>query len=286
MEPAIFPRGVGASPTRRRLKPQIRGRGAHATILAITVFFCAALYAAPTTQPYLLHIPGIGGHLPIDDHLLLGLHEGGIDGWLEMRDWTGPDRGLMALMQAKRHEEQSTLLAQFITDKVRRYPGIHITLTSHSGGCGIAGWALEKLPDDIVIDNWVQMQSALSPEYDLSKALAHVRHAYALYSELDAVVLGTGTKNMGTIDGVKSESAGKVGYTMPGTADAAQYKKLQQFGYEQSWMRFDDIGDHIGPMTYRFARFMIAPLLKTGRLPPVPPLPAAATQPTTARTPE
>ena len=66
---------------------------------------------------------------------------------------------------------------------------------------GIAAWALEKLPDDIVIDNWVQMQSALSPDYDLSKALAHVRHAYSFYSDLDAIVLGTGTRTVGTIDG-------------------------------------------------------------------------------------
>ena len=75
------------------------------------LFFIAILWpfvslAAPTTQPYLLHLPGIGGHLPIDDHLLLGLREGGVDGWLEMHDWTGTDRGLIVLMQNKRHGEE------------------------------------------------------------------------------------------------------------------------------------------------------------------------------------
>ena len=131
----------------------------------------ASAFAAPTTQPYLLHLPGIGGHLPIDDHLLIGLRDAGINGWLEMYDWTGSDRGLIALLQDKRHEEQSTIVAKMIADKVHKYPNIHITLTSHSGGCGIAAWALEKLPDGVVIDKWVQMQSALSPDYDLSKAL-------------------------------------------------------------------------------------------------------------------
>src|SRR5690348_11481926 len=62
--------------------------------------------AAPATQPYLLHLPGIGGHLPLDDHLILGLREAGIGGWLEIYDWTGTDRGLIALMQEKRHDEQ------------------------------------------------------------------------------------------------------------------------------------------------------------------------------------
>jgi hypothetical protein len=253
------------------------------TIFALLVLcWSTSAFAAPTTQPYLLHLPGIGGHLPLDDHLILGLRDGGTDGWLEIYDWTGTDRGLIALMQEKRHDEQSTLVANFLTEKVRKYPGVKITLTSHSAGCGIAAWALEKLPEDVVIENWVQMESALSPEFDLTKALKHVRHAYSFYSPLDSVVLGTGTKTAGTVDGIKSESAGMVTYKMPLGADAKQYEKLKQFGYEESWLQFGDIGDHIGPMRYRFAKFMIAPLLKTGKLPAVDPLPEATTRPTTA----
>ena len=80
--------------------------------------------------------------------------------------------------------QESTLVAKILADKVHDYPNIHITLTSHSGGCGIAALVLEKLPDGVVIDNWVQMQSVLSPDYDLSKAPSHVRHAYSFYSEL------------------------------------------------------------------------------------------------------
>jgi hypothetical protein len=284
-------RGTGVSPLRLRLKPLVHGRDAHATsmlhaiLIMISLLIGKCVNAAPTTQPYLLHLPGIGGHLPIDDHLILGLQDGGVKGWLEIHDWTGPDRGLMALLQEKRHQEESTFVSQLLARKIREYPGLKITLTSHSGGCGIAAWALEKLPDGVMIDTWVQMQSALSPEYDLSKALSHVKHAYAFYSELDTLVLGTGTRNVGTIDGVKSESAGKTGYVAPDTADLEQYRKLTQFIYEESWMRYGDVGDHIGPMNYRFARFMIAPLLKTGILPKPAPLPHATTQPTTAQSP-
>src|SRR4051812_1102147 len=125
--------------------------------------------AAPSTQPYLLHLPGIGGHLPIDDNLVAGLKQGGVEGWIQIYDWTGEDRGVMALVQEKRHDLQSTGVAEFMTQKARRYPGVKITLTSHSGGCGIAAWALEKLPDDVMVDTWVQMQSALSPGFDLTK---------------------------------------------------------------------------------------------------------------------
>src|SRR4051812_6007453 len=88
----------------------------------------------PATQPYLLHLPGIGGHLPIDDSLIAGLKQGGVEGWIELYDWTGTDRGLIALMQEKRKEQQSQGVADFIARKYRDYPGVRITLTSHSGG--------------------------------------------------------------------------------------------------------------------------------------------------------
>jgi pimeloyl-ACP methyl ester carboxylesterase len=246
---------------------------------AILLFFAfvASAHAEPATQPWLLHLPGIGGHLPLDDHLIHGLQDGEVPGWLEMYDWTGKDRGLIALLQERRHDEQSTHVAAMIAEKAKAWPGLHITLTCHSAGCGIAVWALEKLPDDVVIDDLVMMQSALSPDYDLSKALRHVKRAYALNSELD-IVLSHGTSTAGTVDGVRTEAAGFGGYKMPAGADAKQYEKLTQFQYQDGWMRFDDIGDHIGPMTYRFARFMTAALIRTGKLPKIPPLPPATTQ--------
>jgi len=60
---------------------------------------------------------------------------------------------------------------------------------------------------------------------------------------------------------------------MPAGADAVQYEKLMQVGYNDAWSQFGDIGDHIGPMTRSFARNMLGPLLVSGAFPPVPPLP-------------
>jgi hypothetical protein len=225
----------------------------------------------PLQPPLVIHATGIGGHMAIDDHLVAGLKDGfqeaGEQAEFQIDDWTGPDRGLIALGQVQRHQEQSTLLSQRIADAVHADPRRRIIITSHSAGCGIAVWALEKLPSDVKIDQLVMMQSALSPTYDLSKALSHVKHAYSFYSANDEAVLGAGTRMMGTVDRVHTDAAGRVGYTRPELADAKQYAKLDQFPYEDSWMKYDDIGDHIGPMTYPFARFMIAPLLLNGKLP-------------------
>src|SRR5207244_4975619 len=112
----------------------------------------------------------------------------------------------------------------------RADPHRRIIITSHSAGTGIAVWALENLPDNVQIATLLMMQSALSPTYDLSKALAHVRgQAYSFWSILDPVV-GGGTKLLGTVDRVNTEAAGHVGFISPKSADPGQYQKLMQFG--------------------------------------------------------
>jgi pimeloyl-ACP methyl ester carboxylesterase len=232
--------------------------------------------AVPSTKPQpqlppraqLIHVPGIGGHMRIDDSLIAGLRDGGIDAEIQIYDWTGPDRGLVSLGSTTRHASESAKVAEMITSIARADPRRKIILTGHSGGAAIVVWALEKLPNDVHIDTLLMMQPALSPSYDLNKALSRVRgHAYSLYSVHDPV-LGPGTRLLGTMDRVRTEAAGAVGFTdPPNAADHAQYQKLTQFEYQDSWMRYGDIGDHIGPMRRSFAKNMLAPLLLTGKLP-------------------
>jgi pimeloyl-ACP methyl ester carboxylesterase len=242
--------------------------------------------ATPTTVPaepprrYVLHLPGIGGAMRIDRNMVAGLRQGGLDAAdIETYDWTGTDRGIVALGQQQRHQVESQRIADIITARFRADPRTPITVTGHSAGCGMAVWALEKLPDDVQIDTLLMMQSALSPRYDLSKALRHVRgRAYSFYSPRDPV-LGPGTKLLGTVDRVFTEAAGRVGYQMPDGADAEQYRKLEQIAYVDAWQQFGDIGDHIGPMTRSFASHMLAPLLTEGTLPKLPSLPTTQATP-------
>jgi alpha-beta hydrolase superfamily lysophospholipase len=242
----------------------------------------------PTTQPvtmqraarlgshdYVLHLPGIGGLLRIDFLLTGGLREAGVDGQIDVYDWTAPNPGLIALGAFDRNHEEARKVARVIRDRLRDDPQARITITSHSGGAGIAVWALEELPDDVHIDTLLMLAPALSPRYDLSRALRHVDRAYAFVSAHDPI-LGAGTRGFGTIDRVRTEAAGRVGFVMPeDAADPAQYAKLKTFSYDPAWMRYGNIGDHIGPMMRPFARRVLGPLLLTGTLPTV------TTQPTT-----
>jgi Serine aminopeptidase, S33 len=241
-----------------------------ARILFILLIALAPAIASPDDKPtWLLHLPGMGGEMVIDHLLTRGLLDGGIDADLTIYDWTGPDRGPVALAQVKRHEAQSTIVAQMIEKHVREHPNQKIIITSHSAGAGILAWALEKLPDDVMVDDIVFCAPALSPDFDLSKALRHARHkAYAFNSVLDVVVLGYGTKMAGTVDRKNVDAAGRVGFVMPDGGDAEQYAKLQQIPYDADWLRFGNAGEHIGPMMRPFARNVIASVLLGKGIPP------------------
>jgi hypothetical protein len=228
--------------------------------------------------PYLLHLPGIGGKRTIDLAMVGGLEQGGFKGDVEIYDWTENDQGLDALIKIQRNKKEAELIAKKITDRFDKDPSSPIYLTCHSGGGGLAIWAMEDLPDRVKIHTLLMMSSALSPNYDLSKALSHLTgKAYVFSSLEDQLVLGTGCRLFGTIDGVKTDAAGRVGFLRPPGADARQYAKLVPMPYHPEWIRLGDRGDHVGGMNRRFARLVLAPLVLSGELPAIAVDPIIAT---------
>jgi hypothetical protein len=181
---------------------------------------------------------------------------------MEIYDWTCHDPGIPALHARARNEEQAQLVADLITKQYRAHPEQPIYLTCHSGGSGPATWALEKLPPDVKVACFVLLAPALSPTYDLSKAMAHVSaKAFCFYSHDDDLVLGTGTKLFGTIDGVQCDAAGRIGFERPADADATLYAKLIQQPYQAAWARYGHVGGHIGCMSTPFVRAIVAPIM-------------------------
>lgn len=240
--------------------------------LAVPVTPATHPAATATTRPiwtgdYHLHLCGISGYRNIDRSLIRGLADGGLDGLIDHYDWTTADPGLGSLLARKHNEKEAAKVAQILLEHYRANPRARITVTAHSGGCAIIAWALEKLPADVKVDSIVMLAPALSPDYDLSAMLRHVRHLYVFYSKYDEIVLGLGTSLFGTMDGVRTDAAGMVGFKQPPGADPLQYRKLKQFPYEKAWLKLGDIGDHVGTMSHAFGEKIVAPLLLTGRLP-------------------
>ncbi len=227
--------------------------------------------AAVHLPPLLLHLPGIGGRRSIDVALVNGFRQGGFKGDVQIYDWTHDDAGIDALRSLDRNKREATLIARSLVARHVLDPTAVVYLTCHSGGAGIAAWVLEDLPPGVQVRSVLFMSPALSPDYDLTAALRHVAtHAYAFTSLSDTLILGYGTRVFGTIDGVKTDAAGRVGFRKPPAGDGEQYAKLVQLPYEADWVRYHNYGDHVGGMTRIFAATILAPLTLSGILPATP----------------
>ena len=225
--------------------------------------------ARPVEKAYILHLPGIGGERGIDHMLLRGLQAGGIEADYEIYDWTHGDIGVQALVAREAHERESRKIADLIAERAKARPGTPIYVTCHSAGTGLATWALEQLPEDVKVHSVFMFAPALSPGYDLTKALAHVTGKLHVFSSPnDHAVLGIGTKLFGTVDGLKSEAAGLKGFIKPEAADAAVYAMVVPHPYNAAWFKlYGSLGTHVCPMRFKFSRDYVATLIRTGQPP-------------------
>jgi hypothetical protein len=168
-----------------------------------------------------------------------------------------------------------------VADRFRaEHPVRPVYLVAKSGGSGAVIKALERVPPES-IDRVILLAPALSPNYDLTAALRGVRREmFVFWSPLDVVVLGAGTRIFGTIDRIRSVSAGMVGFRPPrparfltvpvsdssaGTVEDFSrqgYAKLRQVRWRPAMIRTGYFGGHIGPDSPAFLRMYIAPLLR------------------------
>ncbi|HEV7301491.1 MAG TPA: hypothetical protein VGN72_19160 [Tepidisphaeraceae bacterium] len=215
-------------------------------------------------KPMLVHLPGIAGDMPLERSYMSALQVGGFDADVHLYDWTGRNWWFKALRAYEDNRQAARELAEELTTFARANPNRPIFLSSDSGGAGPAVWALEALPADVMVEAVVLICPALSPDYDLSRALMRVRgQMLAFHSPRDGFVLGWGTSTWGTIDRKHVAAAGYGGFMLPRDArDAAQYRKLKSVAYDPAWWgRYNHPGDHTGAMGVRFASGYIAPLL-------------------------
>lgn len=217
---------------------------------------------SPPPPPLLIHLPGVSGPTSFDRRYVAMLRQELPQVEVAMYDWTAGDPGMDALHAYRRNHEEAEKLAGQLAERYRADPRLKIYLTGHSGGTAIAVWLLEKLPPEVRVQSVLLLAPALSPEYDLTAALRHVAgRVYAFTSPADNIVLGAGTRLFGTMDGVRTDAAGRVGFVRPFGADPGEYQKLIAQPYQDQWMRLGNIGDHIGVLTIPFARQVLLPLL-------------------------
>lgn len=161
------------------------------------------------------------------------------------------------LTNVANHAKQAEALAAEVMKWKAERPGSPVYLVGKSGGTGVVVRTLERLAPD-TIEATVLLAPALSPGYDLSKALEAVRREMIVFwSPYDVIVLGVGTRIFGTFDRVRSVSAGLVGFR----AGPGQAGKLRQIRWRPKMIRTGYFGGHVGPDSPAFLRKYVLPLL-------------------------
>jgi pimeloyl-ACP methyl ester carboxylesterase len=184
-------------------------------------------------------LPGIEGKSSLNEHIRQGLVASGVDCAIEIHQW-----GLLVPV-VKLFANQVNVpgnyaagreIAKVIARYQDRYPDNPVYLVGHSGGGGIAVFALEaleKMPGKHRITGAVLLSPSISADYDLSVALQHTRQGVAnFYNESDVAALGLATTILGNVDGGRGAAAGRAGFDRPGLDDTPEkvfaYSKLYQ----------------------------------------------------------
>ncbi len=220
---------------------------------------------AKESQGLLLVVDGVGGFHLCGTALRRVVRQAGLPIEVKIVPWGhGLGRWHSDLTDVKNHIAQAALIVKQVLAYRVEKPGAAVFLLGKSGGAGLVVRALELLPE-VSVDAVTLLAPALSPGYDLSKALQAVRQEMVVfYSPLDLLILGAGTRIFGTVDGIKSVSAGLVGFRVPDQIDSSSqqhYQRLRQVRWNPEMALCGYFGGHFGPDLPQFLRKYVVPVL-------------------------
>ena len=222
-------------------------------------------------QVVIVNVPGIAGLQRKDTGFLDALVEGlQADGDVTVVNaqhfrWRRGRTPIQTLQGREQNDVYAAELAELLATLRREHPRARLLVTSHSGGTGIAAWAIAQLEaegDAPPVDGLLLLASALSPTFDLSPALANVGKAASVVSEFDTILLVAGTRSFGTIDGIKVAAAGQTGFAMPDGGDAGAYATLRELEYDADWEELGWYGDHEGMLKAAPTRRVLVPVAR------------------------
>jgi len=220
---------------------------------------------------YTLVLPGVEGRSTFTSGVVRGLVDGGVPSAIEVHDWTvGPAfvSAVVNLRASGHNRREARKIAEKIVRYQERYPGRPVHLIGHSGGGGIAVYALEALPPGHEVTGVILLAPALSPDYDLRRALRRTQGImYNFFSPYDVGFLKVGTSIAGTIDGRHTKAAGAVGFSMPwglSREDRQLYaSRLRQQRYTPKMADSGHSGGHLGWAKRTFVAEWLAPLVNS-----------------------
>lgn len=197
-----------------------------------------------TLDPALLHhgltfvLPGIESESVFTYGMCDGLFDGGVPGQIRVFNWGLPFPGgyLANLTRLDRNRRRARDLAAEIVAYQDAYPGRPVHLVAQSGGAGIAVFAAEALPEGRTVDGLVLLGGAVSPTYNLAKALAKTRKGLLnSHSCKDTIILNWGTRIFGTTDRQFTRAAGCDGFHVPEHLTAEERQLYREKLHQLPW---------------------------------------------------
>lgn len=207
-------------------------------------------------------LPGIQGGPATLCWAHAALRDAGVKSAIHVFDWERPGRPLDNLRDYDGNLAKAAQIAANIADYRKSHPTQPIDVIGYSGGGGLAILVAEALPPKLRLRNIILAQPALSPDYDLSRAMSHVSGKLVnFYCPTDWLVLGLGTRTFGTTDRKETESSGKVRFSIG--RDCPYADKVEQRGWDLGWLGAGHFGDHLGILSYGWNRKYVAPYVAT-----------------------
>ncbi len=176
----------------------------------------------PQDRPLAIVADGVGGFDVCGTGLRYVMAAEGLPHAIEVCPWGhGFGRWLADLTDVGNRDAKARSIAEMIKRFKTAQPDQPVFVVAKSGGSGVVVKALELLDQDAV-ERVILLAPALSPSYDLTRALGAVRGEMVVFwSPLDVFILGLGTRVFGTIDRVRTAGAGLVGFEAPAGNDLA-----------------------------------------------------------------
>jgi pimeloyl-ACP methyl ester carboxylesterase len=211
-------------------------------------------------------VDGVGGFQLFSTSVRWALPRVGVRHEVREVNWTHGFGQVLRDLQDTRHLlRKADELAAEIRRLKTEHPDCPVFVVAKSGGTGLAMAAVEQLPP-ATLERLVLVSSALSPGYDLRRALRATRREVVSFSSpVDQLVLGLGTRQFGTIDRVYGPSAGLNGFQVPTNLTAEDrdlYDRLVQVRWRAGMIFQGNPGVHAGTSTPAFVAREVAPWLR------------------------